>query len=102
MVPSHLAPLFWDVDLASFDPLEYPGYAIAHVLEWGDLEAIAWMKATLPESKVTEVLRTDRRLSRRSANFWALVYEIPPEQVAAHQESPRGNGSGAAPGVGVP
>ena len=29
------------------------------------------------------IVRTDRRLSRRSATFWALVFRIPTEQVAA-------------------
>jgi hypothetical protein len=33
------------------------------------------------------VIRAERRLTRRSANFWALVYRIPPEEVAALKQS---------------
>lgn len=82
MIPRHLEQLFWDTNLAGFDPLAYPEYTIARVLEWGDKEAVAWLRATFPEAKIAEVIRTDRRLSRRSANFWALVYGIPPDRVA--------------------
>jgi hypothetical protein len=35
------------------------------------------------ETRIVEVLRTERRLSRKSANFWALVYHLPSDEVAA-------------------
>jgi hypothetical protein len=83
MIPPELRPLFWDTNLDSLDPLAYPAYTIARVLEFGDRNAIAWLRKTFTESQIVEVLRTERRLSRKSANFWALVYHIPREEVAA-------------------
>jgi hypothetical protein len=75
--------LFWDTDIAAFDPSKYPDYTIFRVLEFGDVEAIAWLRETFSEQEIRRVLRTERRLSRKSANFWALMYKIPDEQVAA-------------------
>jgi hypothetical protein len=83
MIPQHLHSLFWDVPLDSFNPNAYPDYAITRVLEFGDERAIVWMKDTFSEAEIKRVIRKERRLSRRSANFWALVYEIASNEVAA-------------------
>jgi len=52
-------------------------------LEFGDEKAIDWLRAEFSQDQIEEVVRTERRLSARSANFWALVYRVPPEDVAA-------------------
>ena len=83
MIPQHLHSLFWDVNLDNFNPTAYPDYTIARVLEFGDDRAVAWMKETFSEAEIMRVLRTERRLSRKSANFWALVYGIASHEVAA-------------------
>jgi hypothetical protein len=41
------------------------------------------LKDTFSDAQIVDVVRTERRLSRRSANFWALVYGLSPDQVAA-------------------
>jgi predicted DNA-binding antitoxin AbrB/MazE fold protein len=83
MIPPELHKLFWDINVETFDPTAYPQYSIGRVLEFGDERAVKWMKETFAESQITEVIRNERRLSRKSANFWALIYHIPAEQVAA-------------------
>ncbi|MGD1103178.1 MAG: hypothetical protein ABSA59_14075 [Terriglobia bacterium] len=83
MIPQDLRPLFWDTNLDNFNPVSYPAYTIARVLEYGDDKAIAWLRDTFSETQIVEVLRTERRLSRKSANFWALIYHIPSEEIAA-------------------
>jgi len=88
MIPRHLHPLFWDVNLDNFNPAAYPDYAIARVLELGDENAVKWMKATFSEAEVRRIIATERRLSRKSANFWALVYGIAPNDVAALRSAP--------------
>ena len=89
MIPSHLQTLFWDTNLSTFKPEAYPDYTIFRILEHGDEEALVWMRQTFPESEVRRVLSTERRLSRKSANYWALVYGIPSREVAALDESRR-------------
>ena len=85
MIPQDLRPLFWDTNLDNFDPSSHPAYTIARILEYGDKPAVAWLREMFSEDQIITVLRTERRLSRRSANFWALVYNLSPEQVAALQ-----------------
>jgi len=83
MIPQHLHPLFWDVNLDNFNPTAFPDYALARVLELGDENAVKWMKETFSESDIKRVIATERRLSKKSANFWALVYGIAPGDVEA-------------------
>jgi len=83
MIPRNLQPLFWDVNLDNFNPLTYPTYTIARILELGDEHAVKWMKETFSEVDIKQVIATERRLSRKSANFWALIYAMAPDDVAA-------------------
>ena len=83
MIPQYLRSLFWDTNLDNFDPLNFPAYTIGRILEYGDQDSITWLKETFSEAQIVDVLRTERRLSRRSANFWAVVYGISIDQVAA-------------------
>lgn len=87
MIPEDLRPLFWDINLDNFIPTSYPSYTIARILEYGDDHAVAWMRQVFSEQDIQDVIRSERRLSRRSAHFWALVYRIPGEEVAALKQS---------------
>jgi hypothetical protein len=83
MIPSNLRALFWDTNLDTFTPEAYPDYTIFRVLEYGDETAVAWLRETFPDAEIRRVLSNERRLSEKSANFWALVYQIPSREVAA-------------------
>ena len=83
MIPSDLQSLFWDADLENFTPKAYPDYTIFRVLELGDEAAVAWLRQTFSEAEILRVLKSERRLSEKSATFWALVYKVPSREVAA-------------------
>jgi len=83
MLPQELHILFWDINFETSDPTAYPQYSIGWVLEFGDEKAVKWMKHTFSEVEIRRVITTEQTLSRKSANFWALVYHIPTDQVAA-------------------
>ncbi len=91
MFPAILNPLtarylrrfFWDVDFENFDPQEYPRSTIFRLLEFGDERAISWLRSQFTKEEIEKVVRSESRLSARSAGFWALVYGIPTEEVAA-------------------
>ena len=83
MVPNALQPLFWDIDLSTFQPSAHPDYTIFRVLEYGDDEAITWLRENFGSPEIRRVICAERRLSARSATFWALVYGIPAAEVAA-------------------
>ncbi|MBI2149708.1 MAG: hypothetical protein HYU27_03770 [Acidobacteria bacterium] len=83
MIPKHFRSLFWDTNLEEFDPAAYPVYTVERVLEHGDEEAVAWLLKVFSKEQIRAVLRTDQHLSPRSANFWALFFELPEQEVAA-------------------
>jgi len=72
MIPRHLQTLFWDTNLDTFEPKAYSDYTIFRVLEYGDEEAVRWLRQTFSEADIRRVLVTECRLSEKSANFWAL------------------------------
>jgi len=63
-------------------PFGIPEYTIFRILELGDRPAVAWLKANFSQEQIKDVIRNERQLSPRSANFWAHVYGIPFEEVA--------------------
>lgn len=85
MIQNHLRSLFWDANLDDFDPTAHPRYTIERVLEHGEEQDVTWLTRVFTTEQIQEVLRTDRRLSPRSANFWALVFNLPTREVAALQ-----------------
>lgn len=85
MIPQYLRPFFWDINLDDFEPTYYPEYTIFRLLEYGDDRAVGWLKETFSETEIKAVIRAERRLSRKSANFWSLVYRIPCDEVSALQ-----------------
>lgn len=88
MIPRHLRPFFWEVNTDSLDPHDYGEYVIGRLLEWGTDEAVAWMKVTFRAEEIKKVIREDRRLTPKSATYWALLYEIPSDEVAALSDLP--------------
>lgn len=79
-LPDFLSPLFWDVDPASLLP-GHEWFVIERILNYGDIPAIRWMWRTFGDEAVVAVVRGSRRLTRKAATFWALVYGVPPEDV---------------------
>ena len=85
VIPRDLQPLFWDINTDTFEPEAYPQYTIARILEYGDLPAVQWLREHFTEEMIKAVIRAERKLSPKSANFWALVYDIPSDEVGAFQ-----------------
>jgi hypothetical protein len=83
MITKELQPLFWDTDTKTFDPISYPDYTIFRVLEYGDERALAWLRKNFGAVEIRRVINSERRLSAKSATFWALVYRVPSRNVAA-------------------
>lgn len=83
MIPQHLRSLFWDTNSDTFDPIAFPVYTIERVLEYGDEDDVVWLRRTFTREQIVDVLRSDRRLTPLSANFWALVFGVPAHDVAA-------------------
>ena len=86
-LPECLRSLFWDTD---FDRLRVPGherYIIERVLEYGDVPEVRWMMGRFSRQQIAQVLRQSRRLSRKSADFWAFILNVPSEEVPCSSAS---------------
>ena len=88
MIPKELRRFFWEVEAGSLDPREYGEYVIGRILELGTEAAVSWMKTTFTEDEIKKVIREDRKLSPKSATFWALVYDISTDEIAALANRP--------------
>lgn len=82
MLPDFLKPLFWDADFAALDPARHRDYMIGRILEYGDVAETRWMRTTYTREEIARVLRQARWLSPRSAAYWSLILDVPPEEIA--------------------
>jgi len=80
-LPPYTYRHFWDIDPAQLDVARYPTYVIERLLEHGDLPSVRWLLSTFPREMIVQVLQRSRKLSRRSANFWALYLDVDKESV---------------------
>ncbi len=87
VLPSVLRPYLWDVDSNAVDPSVHSVFLIERILEAGDEDAIRWLFATYSRKQVAEVLQVTRRISRRSAGFWANVLGVPTQDVSCLSKS---------------
>lgn len=77
--------LFWDV--ADVDPKKYPKFVIERILEYGNEKDFKWMLKNFSRSQIKEVLSKKRGLSRRSANYWSLVFNVPKNKILCLNKS---------------
>ena len=81
VIPYALEKYFWDVDAKNLDAQKNKSYIIERVLEYGDTDAVRWMKNIYPVLQIIEVLKRSRALSQKSAHFWALFFEVPESEI---------------------
>lgn len=81
ILPPFLKRYFWEVDLATIRLPEHDVYLIERLLEYGDDQAIHWLKESFPPETIATVVRKSRVLSSNTANLWALVLNIPRDEI---------------------
>jgi len=80
-LPTEAQRFFRDTDSAHLDVDEYPDYVLERLLEYGDLPSVRWMLQRVPREEIIAILRTSRRLSSLSANFWALYFGLDQDKI---------------------
>jgi hypothetical protein len=80
-LPAFLKPYFWEVDFAHLRLPEHEVYVIERLVEYGDDQAIRWLRRTFAPESIARVVRRSRRLSRNTANLWSLLLGIPREEI---------------------
>jgi hypothetical protein len=81
-LPKALHRYFWDVDAKRLNIRKYRQFVIERILEFGDEKAIRWVRRTFGDDAIRQVVCQSRRISKRTANFWCLLLNIPKGKVA--------------------
>ena len=68
--------LFWDVCVADVDDTQFREFVIERVLEHGSLESVHDLLSLYSREEIVDVVRSSRRISRRTAYFWQVYFSI--------------------------
>jgi len=80
-LPKFLDKYFWDVEFKGINLQKHRVYILKRILEYGDEKAVIWMWKNFKKAEIKDVLSNFRGYTQKSANFWALVLDIPREEV---------------------
>jgi len=75
-LPPFLEKLFWDVPFDHLTMAKSRDFILKRILDHGDEQSIVWMRQTFSGEEIKNCLKKYRGFSRKSANFWALIYDI--------------------------
>jgi len=81
ILPEFLRPIFWEVEFERLRIQKQQRYIIERILEYGDDPAIGWLRTTFDPETISEVVRRSRKISRNTATLWALLLDIPKDEV---------------------
>lgn len=80
-IPSKIKSLLWDVDISSIDLEKHYKYVIERIIEYGDVAEVKWMQKTFSKDQIIEILKTSKRISAKSGNFFAIKYNLSKEEL---------------------
>ena len=80
-LPAYLRPYFWDVSFEKIDLAKSRVFVLKRILEYGDKKAITWMWRHFKKSELRDALSSYRGYSKKSANYWATLLEMPRKEV---------------------
>ena len=86
-IPKSLKKYFWDVDFKNLDKDKYSYFIIERILELGDGKAVKWMENNFSKEKIRKVVYSSRNLSRKSANFWQLIFNLDRNKILCLKKS---------------
>jgi len=73
--------LFWDVNIFTLDKNQHKRFIIERILKYGRPESIKWLLANYADQEIIEVVKLSKNIDRKTANYWAIHYHIPKEEV---------------------
>ena len=79
-IPESVRRVLWDVRPENLS-LEHSTFLIERILELGDEAACRWLFQQFPRNEIRRVAQESRRLTRKSAGFWAVYLGLPADQV---------------------
>ncbi|MEO0094267.1 MAG: hypothetical protein ABIL46_05790 [candidate division WOR-3 bacterium] len=80
-IPKFIKKYFWEADLDKLDIKKYRIYILRRIMEYGDEKAVAWLWKNFKKSEMRKVLIESRGFSKKSANYWAVILDLPKEKM---------------------
>ena len=87
LLPSFLKKYFWDVNFKELDFEKYPAYISERILEYGNVKAVKWLLRNVSKQDLKKIIIKTYQLSPKSANFWALFFNIPKQKILCLNKS---------------
>ena len=82
MLPENIGKFFWEYKGIEIDEKENWFFVIERLLEYGDIESIRWMLTNYDQKQLTEVVKTSRKISKKTASIWQNYYDLPKEEIS--------------------
>src|SRR3972149_6442579 len=79
--------VFWDVNPKTVDPKKHARYVIERILEFGRDQEVRWLLHYYPAAIITDAIKRSRVLSPKTANFWALFFNLKKADLRCFQKS---------------
>jgi len=87
LLPKFLEKYFWDVNFSKLDKENHTPFIIERILEEGDERAVKWMRNNFDPNEIENVLYNSKNLSRKSANFWQLIFNVKRSKILCLRKS---------------
>lgn len=72
-LPKFLYRYFWESDVEALKSDENEKYIIERLLDRGNEKAISWLLKQYDKKTISEVVKHNRELSKKSLNYWIIV-----------------------------
>ncbi|MGB3341206.1 MAG: hypothetical protein WBB37_06970 [bacterium] len=86
-LPDFLKEYFWDTKFEELDIATHQIFILKRIMEHGNDRAVKWMRRHFQPKDLIKALCNYRGYSKRSANFWAIILDIPKEDVPCLNKS---------------
>ena len=86
-LPRFLQSCFWDIDFDKLNPQKYPYFVIERILEYGNTKDVGWLTKNFSKNTIKKTIIDSRFLSLKSANFWALIFNLDRNEILCLKES---------------
>jgi len=82
-LPEFLRQLFWDVNFNALEWQTDRDLIVRRILQAGNWSAIRWLRSTWGDERLRDWLQVHAggRLSPRQLRYWALVLDLPAQEV---------------------
>lgn len=91
MLPEALYKFFWEYDARTLDKDANWYQVIERILEYGDLEANRWVYRSYTKEQISEVVKSSRQISKKTALLWQNILGISEEEMVCLKTSCRWN-----------